>query len=90
MIPPRTILVMTFVAAVAVFAVVQDRVTASGARQYQILQRAALAGRGVPVMVEQVMAPAVASSWRRGLASSGAVVAAGLVWSMASARGRRG
>ena len=83
-------MVMTFVAAVAVFAVVQDRVTASGVRQYQALQRAAFAGRGAPVTIDQVMAPAVASSGRRGLAWSGAVAMAGLLWSMATARARRG
>jgi hypothetical protein len=36
---------VTFVAAVVVFAAVQDRVTASGARQYEMQQRTAIASR---------------------------------------------
>ena len=83
-------MVMTFVAAVVVFAAVQDRVTASGARQYQILQEAAHAGSGPPVSIDQVMVPVVASSVRRGLAWSGAVAATGLVLSIVTAQGRRG
>jgi hypothetical protein len=73
----------TLVAAVAVFCVVQDRVTAEGARRYVALQREALAGRGRPVTVDEVMQPAIDRSVRLGLISSGAVaglgVAAGLV-----------
>jgi hypothetical protein len=73
----------TLVAAVAVFCVVQDRVTAEGARRYVSLQREALAGRGRPVTVDEVMQPAIDRSVRLGLISSGAVaglgVAAGLV-----------
>ncbi len=83
-------MLMTFVAAVVVFAAVQDRVTASGARQYETQQRAALAGSGPPVTIDQVMVPVVASSVGKGLAWSGAVAAAGVAGALATAQGRRG
>ena len=76
---PRTIILMTFVLALVVFAVVQDRVTAAGARQYVTLQRAALAGRGAPVTIDEVMIPAVKRSVRQGLAWGGAVMVGGIV-----------
>jgi hypothetical protein len=41
---PRAILIATTLAALVVFAVVQDRITASGARRYVAIQRDALAG----------------------------------------------
>ena len=51
-------LAISAVVAVATFAVVQDRVTAAGARQYVALQRVAMAeGRQGP-SIETVMAPA--------------------------------
>jgi hypothetical protein len=79
----RVVFWVTLAAAGAVFCVVQDRVTAAGARRYVSLQREALAGRGRPVTVDEVMRPAVEHSVRLGLLSSGAVaglgVAAGLV-----------
>jgi hypothetical protein len=75
---PRTILVVTFVAALVVFAAVQDRVTAAGAREYVAQQRLALAGRSTPVTTEEVMAPAIRRSVRDGLIWSGLVMAGGL------------
>lgn len=63
-------LAISAVAAVVTFAVVQDRVTAAGARQYVALQRAATAeGRSAPT-IEDVMAPARARavSWAGGAA----------------------
>ena len=87
-VPPRTILVIAAILAVVVFSVVQDRVTAGGARQYAELQRAAIEGRGDRVTVDQVMRPAVrrsvtqASMWSAVVMVAGAI-AAGMV-------GRRG
>ncbi len=80
---------MTFVVAVAVFAVVQDRVTAAGAREYVRLQSAAEQGAGVPVTIDQVVAPAVAAATRQGFTSSGGVMAIGLTLSAVLSR-RRG
>ena len=69
---------MTIAAAVAVFLVVQDRVTASGARRYVTLQRAAGEGGNAAATIDQVMAPAVRRSVQQGLLWSGLVLAAGL------------
>ena len=73
----RRVLWFTLAAAVAVFCIVQDRVTAAGARRYVALQRDALAGRRPLVSVDEIMRPAVDRSVRLGLLSSGAVAAAG-------------
>ena len=81
MLRPRTILGATFVAALIVFAVVQDRVTASGARQYVALQRSALAQGGAPVSIEDVMAPAGRRSFRDALMWSGGVMLIGVLGS---------
>ncbi len=75
---PRTVLVVTFVAALVVFAAVQDRVTASGARRYVAQQRLAMAGRSTPVAIEDVMAPTVRRSVRDGLTWSAVVMGGGL------------
>jgi len=75
---PRAVLVITAIAAVVVFAIVQDRVTAAGARRYVMLQRDALAGRGQLVTVDQIMRPAVARSVREGVMWGGVVLVAGL------------
>ena len=81
---PRTLLSVAAVATVVVFAVVQDRLTARGARQYVELQEAAAAGRGDPVAVDEIMVPAVrhsveqASMWGAVVLGAG-VVAAGVV-----------
>lgn len=81
MVRPRTILGVTFVAALVVFAVVQDRVTASGARQYVALQRSALAGGRAPIAIEEVMAPATRRSMRDAVAWSGGVMLVGVLGS---------
>jgi hypothetical protein len=83
---PRGILVATALAAVVVFAVVQDRVTAAGARQYVALQRAALAGRGPAVTVDAIMRPAIAHSVREGLLWGGVVLVSGAGIAAAVAR----
>jgi hypothetical protein len=77
----RTIIVATFVGAVVVFAAVQDRVTASGARHYAVAQRAALSAGTAPVTIDQVVEPAVRRSVRDGLVWGGAVLMLGLVGS---------
>jgi hypothetical protein len=75
---PRAVLVITALAAVVVFAIVQDRVTAAGARRYVALQRDALAGRGQLVLVDQIMRPAIARSVQQGLMWGGVVLVAGV------------
>lgn len=73
----RTVLGVTAVAAAATFCVVQDRITAEGARRYVALQREALAGRGSRVTIEEVMQPAIDRSVRDGLLAAGGVVIVG-------------
>jgi hypothetical protein len=75
---PRGVLIATALAAIVVFAAVQDRVTAAGARRYVALQRAALAGRGPAVTVDEIMRPAIAQSVREGLWWGGAVLVSGV------------
>jgi hypothetical protein len=84
---PRVILIVTALAALIVFAVVQDRVTAAGARRYATLQRDALAGRGHAVTVDEIMRPAIAQSVQQGLLWGGVVLVAGV--SVAGVVGRR-
>jgi len=87
---PRAVLLVTALAAVVVFAIVQDRVTAAGVRRYVVLQRAALAGRGQLVTVDQVMRPAIAQSVQQGLLWGGVVLVAGVsLAGVVSARQRR-
>ena len=86
---PRAIVVVTALAAFAVFCVVQDRVTAAGARRYATLQRDALAGRGHAVTIDEIMRPAVRESVHEGLLWGGGVLVAGLGMASAVARGRR-
>ena len=73
----RRVAVFAFVAALVAFCVVQDRVTAAGARQYVTMQRAALTGSGPAVSVDEVMIPVVRASVGQGLAWAVAVGAAG-------------
>jgi hypothetical protein len=84
---PHVVLVIAAVAAVVVFAVVQDRITAAGARRYVAIQREALAGRAQPVTVDQIMRPAIQHSVQQGLIWGGVVLAAGVA--LAGATGRR-
>lgn len=74
---PRTIVFVTIAAAAVVFLVVQDRITAEGARRYVALQRAAPPGQP-SVTIDQVMAPAIQRSVQHGLMWGGVVLAAGL------------
>jgi hypothetical protein len=85
------VVVFSFVAAVVVFCIVQDRLTAQGAREYVQLQRAASAGAGPAVTVDQVMKPAVRRSVLQAFRWSGVVMSAGLVaGGVVSRRSRRG
>ena len=86
----RRVAVFAFAAAVVAFCVVQDRGTAAGARRYVSLQRAALAGRGPVVTVDEVMIPAVRRSVRDGLLWGGAIGAVGLAGAAAARRTGRG
>jgi hypothetical protein len=74
----RVALWVTFAAALGTYCLVQDRVTAAGARRYVALQQDALAGRGPVVTIDEVMRPAVDRSVRLALYSSGAVAAVGV------------
>ena len=83
---PRAIVVMTAIVALAVFCVVQDRVTAAGARRYAALQREALAGRGHAVTIDEIMRPAIEQSVQQGLLWGGVVMVAGFAVAGAVAR----
>jgi len=74
----RAIVIVTLAGAAVVFAVVQDRVTAAGAQRYVALQRAALAGSGAPVVIDDVMVPAVRQSVYQASGWAAVVVAVGL------------
>jgi hypothetical protein len=88
---PRAILIAAAIAALVVFAVVQDRVTAAGARRYVAVQRAALAGRAHTVTVEEIMRPAIARSVRQGLLWGGVVLVSGAgIAAFVAARGTGG
>lgn len=80
---------LTAAAALAVFCVVQDRVTAAGARRYVALQRDAIAGRGPAVTIDGVMGPAIDRSVRLALLWSGAVAACGVTAGLAAGRASR-
>jgi hypothetical protein len=85
------VVVFSFVAAVVVFCIVQDRLTAEGARDYVQRQRAAIAGAGPAVTIDEVMKPAVRRSVREALRWSGVVMSGGLVAAgVVSRRSRRG
>lgn len=82
----RTIVGATIVAALVVFCVVQDRITAAGARRYVSAQRDALAGRGPAVTIDAIMAPAIRDSMTQALFWSGLVLVSGCL--LAAARSR--
>lgn len=82
--------VVVLAAAVATFCIVQDRVTAAGARRYVQLHRQAMAGGSPAPTVDDVMQPAIRRSVGAGLLSGGAVAGAGLVIAAAARRRIRG
>ena len=74
----RGIVLVSIAAALVVFLVVQDRVTAGGAREYVERQRRADIGQTPRVTIGEVMRPAVRRSVRLGLSWGTVVLAAGL------------
>ena len=81
----------TVVAATIAFFVVQDREMGEGVGRYVDAQRAALAGRGPAVSVDEMMSRAVHESVRRGLVWSGIIGAAGFgATAIVARRSRRG
>ncbi|MBI2828655.1 MAG: hypothetical protein HYX77_05225 [Acidobacteria bacterium] len=85
----RWIVLVSVVAALAVFLVVQNRVTAAGARRYVTLQRSAIAP-APRVTIDEVMRPAIDRSVRQGALWGGAVLLAGLgTAAVVSSRHRR-
>jgi hypothetical protein len=81
----------TVLAAVVVFCAVQDRETSAGVGRYISAQRAALAGRGPAVTVDEIMGPAIRASVRSGLIWSALVSAAGMIGAVVvTRRSRRG
>lgn len=82
----RRVVVFTFVAAFAVFCVVQDRVTAGGATQYGNQALAAIARHQPVTPVDTVMRPAIQRSVRLGLASASTVLMVGLAAAAAVSR----
>jgi hypothetical protein len=84
-VPVRLVLV-TIAAVAVVFCAVQDREMAAGVGRYVAAQRAAVAGRGPAVDVEDVLAPAVRESVRRGLMWAGLTGAAGMAAAAVTAR----
>lgn len=75
----RWSVVGSITAAIAVFLLVQDRVTAGGAREYVTRQRAAAVGQMPAVTIDEVMVPAVRRSVRAGALWGAAVLVSGLV-----------
>ena len=78
--------VFTCIAAIVVFAVVQDRVTVAGVGEYVSASRDAAAGRRRPVTIDEIMKPAVARGARQGALWGGVVLVAGLVGTVAARR----
>jgi hypothetical protein len=81
--PSRAILAIAVILAAVVFCIVQDRLTAAGARQYADLQRAAAQGRRSPVTVDEIMKPAVRQSVAQASFWSAVVVVAGVALALA-------
>ena len=82
--------VFTFVAAFAVFCVVQDRVTASASTLYGEQALAAIARNEKVTPVDAIMRPAIRRSVWLGLASAGGVLVTGLGAAVALSRSGRG
>jgi hypothetical protein len=91
MITAARLVVLSIVAATVVFCIVQDRLTAAGARHYVQLQQAAIAGGGPAVTIDGIMRPAVRRSVRDALLSSAGVMAVGCAGAaLIARRDRRG
>ena len=74
----RRLLLFSLLAAVVVFAVVQDRITAGGAQRFVALQRSALASGRPPVAIDDVMRPAIRRSVEQGALWGGLTLLAGV------------
>lgn len=70
---------LVVLAAVITFCLVQDAETSAGVGRYITAQRAALAGNGPRVTVDEIMGPANRLALREGMAWSGRVAMAGLI-----------
>ena len=70
--------VFTCIAAIVVFAVVQDRGTVAGVGEYVSAYRDAVAGRRPAVTIDEIMEPAVTRAVRQGALWGGVVLMAGL------------
>ena len=70
---------LVVLAAVLTFCLVQDAETSAGVGRYLTAQRAALAGQGPRVTVDEIMGPANRLAVRQGMAWSGRVAMAGLI-----------
>jgi hypothetical protein len=81
--------VFSCAAAIVVFAVVQDRLTSDGVGRYETAYRAAAAGIGPTVTIDDIMKPAVRRSVEQGALWSGGVLVAGLGGTFAVRRLRR-
>ena len=73
----RAVLAIAVAVASVVFCIVQDRVTAAGARQYVERQRAAAAGQQAAVTIDEIMRPAVRRSVAQALMWSAVVLVMG-------------
>ena len=78
--------VLVGVAALVVFAAVQDRLTVDGVGQYVAASGDAAAGRRARVTIDEVMQPAVTHAVRQGALWGGAVLVAGLAGTFAVRR----
>ena len=78
--------VFTCIAAIVVFAVVQDRVTVAGVGEYVSASRDAAAGRRPPVTIDEIMKPAVARAFQQGALWGGVVLVAGFGGTLAARR----
>lgn len=81
--------ILTCVAALAVFAVVQDRITAAGVGRYVELHHRAAAGVGGAVTIDEVMEPAGRRALEQGALSGATVLAVGLTALSVVRRSRR-
>ena len=70
---------LVVLAAIFTFCLVQDGETSAGVGRYISAQRAALAGQGPRVTVDEIMGPANRLAVREGMAWGGRVAMAGLV-----------
>ena len=82
-------MVLTCIAAVAVFAVIQDRITVSGVGRYIATYQESVAAKRPPSTIDDVMRPAVARSVRQGALWSGATLIAGVAGTVAVRRRTR-